>query len=231
MSICANGMSRLSRLLLPLFFALLSLSSRVQAQQTLRVIADVSRFTSVDIAKRINLTLVMADDIDCLPTDVYAKVLRNSKAVKQIEQGGAVCVVKAEPSVAKMVRCEVEDGNLSIYADRFKYKSVPTIDVFVVCDSTLRSVHGTSSSNVFSRGLLRLPRLDIVADYAMSVTLSILSESVNVNAKDRSQVTLLGNARNLSAKLVNASSLDLSRLTCGVRNVAADGSSVFIGGE
>lgn len=174
------------------------------------------------------MTLVMSQDIESLPTEVSAKLKRSNKAVVQMAQGGAVCVVKAEPSVAKKVRCEVEDGNLSIYADRFQYKSIPKIDVFVVCDSTLRSIHGTSSSNVFSRGLLRLPSLDVVADYAMSVTLSLISEAVNVKAKDRSQVTLLGNIGSVRANLVNNSSLDLTRLTYGRQSVTADESSVFL---
>ncbi len=227
-----GGFSSRSLSLYLLFFcALITFSLHSQAQQTLRVITDVSKFTSIDIAKRINLTLVMPQDIESLPTEVSTKLMRSNKAVAQMAQGGAVCVVKAEPTVAKKVRCEVGDGSLSIYADRFQYKSIPKIDVFLVCDSTLRSIHGTSSSNVFSRGLLRLPSLDVVADYAMSVTLSLISESVTVKAKDRSQVTLLGNIGSVRANLINNSSLDLTRLTYGRQSVTVDESSLFLDGK
>ncbi len=230
-SICANEKLLAMRFCVLLFCAFFSLSIPLCAQQTLRVIADVPKFTSVDIAKRINLTLVMAADIESLPSDVCAKLLRSKNAVSQMERGGAVCVVKAEPSVAKMVRCEVEDGGLSIYADKFKYKSIPKIDVFVVCDSTLRSIHGSSSSNVFSRGLLRLPSLDVIADYAMSVNLSLMAQNVYVKAKDRSQVTLLGSVTNVRANLVNACSLDLTRLSYVSHSVTADESSILLDGK
>lgn len=209
-----------------LLFWLLSLavafcvSVRSLAQPKFVIIPQLDPFSSLSVARRINVTIVSNTEIDKLPVEVYVRLVKNKKAMANIEAGGRACIIKAEPSVAKAVRCDVADGGLAVYAEKFKYSRSPAIDVFIVCDDALRSISGASSSNIYSKGVIRSPGLSVTADYAMSIHISVLAPRVSVVAKNNSEVWLTGVVDNVSAEL-NGSSLLMRQMSCGSASVAA----------
>lgn len=200
------------------------ISVRSLAQSKFVIIPQLDPFSSLSVARRINVTLVSNTEIDKLPVEVYGRLVKNKKAIANIEAGGRACVIKAEPSVAKAVRCDVADGELAVYADKFKYSRSPAIDVFIVCDDALRSISGASSSNIYSKGVIRSPGLSLTADFAMSIHISVLAPSVSVVAKNDSEVWLTGAVDNVSAEL-NGSSLLMRQMSCGSASVAASNGS------
>lgn len=198
----------------------LSASASALGQVKIFVKPQLDPFISVSVAKRINLTLVHADEIDKLPAEVYSRLSKNKTAMANINSGGCAYVVKAEPTVAKAVRCNVDHGVLSVYADKFKYKKIPSIEVFIVCATGLRSITGASSSNILSRGTLRTADLTVTAEFAMAIHLTIASPSVRVVAKNGSEVRLSGSADGVSAQL-DGSHLVMRRMTCRSVSVVA----------
>lgn len=199
-------------------------SVRSLAQPKFVIIPQLAPFSSLSVARRINVTLVSNTEIDKLPVEVYGRLVKNKKAIANIEAGGRACVIKAEPSVAKAVRCDVADGGLVVYAEKFKYSRSPAIDVFVVCDDALSSISGTSSSNIYSKGVIRSPGLSVTADFAMSIHISVLAPCVSVVAKHDSEVWLTGAVDNFSAEL-NGSSLLMRQMSCGAASVTATNGS------
>lgn len=200
--------------------AALCVSVRSSAQPRFVVVPQLDPFSSLSVARRINVTLVSNTEIDKLPVEAYSRLVKNKKAMANIEAGGRACVIKAEPSVAKAVRCDVADGELAVYAVKFKYNRSPAIDVFVVCDDALRSISGASSSNIHSKGVIRSPGLSITADFAMSIRISVLAPSVSVVAKNDSEVWLTGVTDHVSAEL-DGSSLLMRQMSCGSASVTA----------
>lgn len=196
----------------------------VLAQPKYVIVPQLDPFTSVSVAKRINVTLVPGSEVDKLPQEIYSRLAKNKKAMANIAAGGRACVIKAEATVAKAVKCEVEDGELSVSAAKFKYKKSPAIDVFIVCNDGLRSIYGASSSNIWSKGVLRTQSISLTADFAMSFHLSIMAQSVNLVAKSDSKVWLTGSATSLTANL-QSSSLTMSKMDCGSASVTATGGS------
>lgn len=199
-------------------------SVRSLAQPKFVIIPQLDQFSSLSVARRINVTLVSNTEIDKLPAEAYSRLERNKKAMANIEAGGRACIIKAEPSVAKAVRCDVVDGELAVYAEKFKYSRSPAIDVFVVCDDALRSISGASSSNIHSKGVIRSPGLSITADFAMSIRMSVIAPSVRVVAKNDSEVWLTGVVDDVAAEL-NGSSLLMRQMSCGSVSVAASNGS------
>ena len=201
------------------------MASAAQSLATYRIISDVEPFESVNVAKRINVTLVHYSDVGKLPSAVATKLQKNKAAATRVGKGLPVCIVRAEPTVAKAVKCESKDGSLDIYADKFKYKRSPTIDVYVVCDGNLRSISGTSGSNITSKGCLLSPGLSLIAEFAMSIHVTVSAPSVSVVAKNSSDIGLTGTIGTLSAALKSGSNLRMRKVTCGSATITAEGES------
>lgn len=193
---------------------------------SLRIVRGLSPFSSVVAGRGMNVTLVMADEVATLPAPVVKKFMgdvgRRASAPPRV---GPMCVVRAEPSVSKSVECVVESGVLSVSAGKFKFRRSPRVDVFVVCDSALRVVHGTSGGNIKSRGTLRLPSVVVRADFAMEIHLTLNSETVSVSAANKSVVGIMGQVGSLRADISAASSLRMSRVSCASVSLTADGES------
>lgn len=190
------------------------------AQPKYVIVPQLDPFTSVNVAKRINVTLVPGSEVDKLPLEIYSRLSKNKKAMANIAAGGRACVIKAEATVAKAVRCDVEKGSLSIYANPFKYKKSSAIEVFVVCNDGLRSIFGASSSNIWSKGVIRTSSLTLKAEFAMAFQLSVKAQSVSIVAKSDSKVWLSGSAGSLTADL-QSSSLTMDKMDCGSASVTA----------
>lgn len=196
-----------------------------QSLLTYRIVGDVEPFKSVNVAKRINVTLVHYSDIDKLPSAVASRLKKSKAAAARVGQGLPVCIVKAEPTVAKAVKCVSKDGTLDIYAEKFKYKRSQAIDVYVVCDSNLRSVSGASGSNITSRGCLQSPGLSLNAEFAMSIHVTVSAPSVSVVAKNSSDIGLTGSIGDLTAHLMSGSNLRMRKVTCATASITAEGES------
>ncbi len=207
---------------LALAFAFLLPSDGV-AQTTVRIVRGLEAFHSVTVARGINMTLVMNDEVDKLPADVAAKLL--GKKGLTASPLAPTCVVRAEPSVARAVDCAVENGCLTISAGTFKYRKTKRIDVYVVCDSTLSLIHGTSGSNIWTRGCLRLGDVSVLADFAMEVHITANASSMSLVAANRSYVWLTGTLGSLHCTLKAASSLNMRKKMCARANVTAQGES------
>ena len=210
--------------LLMLAAAFMPALSGAQAVMSIRFVEG--SFEAVNVAKRINVTLVGREDVDKLPGEVYARLSRNKRALADVASGSAVCVVKAEPSVARAVVCAVEGGCLNVFAGKFKYKRTPAIEVFVICPGVVKRISGSSASNISTRGALRTDGLAIDAGYAMSIHVSVIAPSVSVMAKDHSEVWVSGDFDRLDAELDNCSSLLMRAASCRKVSVRATNASV-----
>lgn len=212
------------RRLLAMVVTLLGAVVAVAQEPSLRVVNGLPPFSSVVAGRGMNVTLVMADEVETLPVPVARKIMggagRRAAAPSRV---GPMCVVRAEPSVGKAVECVVEAGVLSVSAGKFKFRRSPRVDVFVVCDSTLRLVHGTSGGNIKSRGTLRLPSLSVRADFAMEIHLTLISETVSVRAANKSVVGIMGQVGALHADISAASAIRMSRVSCASVSLVADG--------
>lgn len=166
-----------------------------------RIVKGIEPFQSVIVAPNINVTLVMDDEASLLPTDVARRINKRN---------GKVCVVKGEPSVVKAVDCHVENGTLSLSAKKFKYRRSRRIDIYVLCDSTLRLIHGTSGGNIQTRGCLRLADVVIKADFAQDIHLAARAQSVRIIANNHSSIRLTGKLNSVDASLTAASKLNTS---------------------
>lgn len=199
------------------------LPSGALAQTSLRIIRGLEAFRSVTVARGINMTLVMNDEVDKLPAEVADKLLgRRRTAARPL---APTCVIRAEPSVAKVVDCAVENGRLTISAGVFKYRKTKRIDVYVVCDSTLSLIHGTSGSNIWTRGCLRLGDVSVLADFAMEVHITANASSMSLKAANRSYVWLTGTIGALDCTLEAASSLNMRKKMCARVSIQARGES------
>lgn len=194
------------------------------AQPKYYIVPQLDPFTSVSVAKRINVTLVTNTEVDKLPSEIYSRLAKNKKAMANIAAGGRACVIKAEPTVAKAVKLDIEHGDLTIYANKFKYKKSSAIELFIVCNDGLTSIRGASSSNIWSKGILRAESLSLTADFAMSFHLSVMARSVRVEANSDSKVWLTGSTGSLSADL-HGSSLIMHKMDCAAASVSAAGGS------
>ncbi len=198
----------------------------VAQEPSLRIVKGLSPFSSIVTGRGMNVTLVMADEVATLPASVAKKALggmgRRGAGPSLV---GPMCIVRAEPSVSKAVECVVEAGVLSVSAGKFKFRRSPRVDVFVVCDSSLRVVHGTSGGNIKSRGTLRLPSVAVRADFAMEIHLTLISETVSVQAANKSVVGIMGQVGSLHADIAAASAIRMSRISCASVSLAADGES------
>lgn len=198
----------------------------VAQEPVLRIVKGLPSFSSVVAGRGMNVTLVMADEVATLPAPVAKKIVSGGGRLGAVPSAVApMCVVRAEPSVGKAVVCEVEGGVLSVSAGKFKFRRSPRVDVFVVCDSTLRGVHGTTGGNIKSRGTLRLPSVAVRADFAMEIHLTLISESVSVRAANKSVVGIMGQVGSLTADIAAASALRMSRVSCSSVAIVADGES------
>ncbi len=166
-----------------------------------RVVKGIDHFQSIIVAPNINVTLVMDDETALLPTDVARRINKKN---------GKMCVVKGEPSVVKAVDCHVENGTLSLSAKKFKYRRSRRIDIYVLCDSTLRLIHGTSGGNIQTRGCLRLNNVVIKADFAEDIHLAARAQSVRIIANNHSSIRLTGKLNIIDASLLGASKLNTS---------------------
>lgn len=218
------GGGRLLALRILTLIAAMALSAAASAQHRYVVIPRLEPFVSLNVARRINVTLVRNAEVDRLPSDIYGRLVKNKAAMDAIRAGGRACIVRAEPSVAKAVKCVVEHGELSVYAEKFKYKRSPAIDVVVICDDSLRSISGTSGSNISSKGVLLSPGLSVTADFAMSIHLALGTKSVRVVARNDSEVRLSGTLGSVSADL-SSSSLLMRNADCASVRVAASAGS------
>lgn len=219
-----NTCRRLLTLGLLCLIAAICVPASAVAQVKIYVVPSLDAFTSISVAKRINVTLVPGAEIDKLPGEIYSRLQKNKKAMANIQAGGCAYVLKAEPTVAKAVKCDVEDGALSVYAEKFKFKKTQSIDLFIVCDDNIRSITGASSSNIHTKGVLKSPGLSVTAEFAMSIHLSLSTPSVKILAKNDSQVWLSGSADNVSANL-QSSSLLMRKLDASVVSVTATNGS------
>lgn len=215
----------LRRLLAVAVTPLLALVAVAQ-EPSLRIVRGMSPFSSVVAGRGMNVTLVMADEVATLPAPVVKKILGDvGRRASGTMRLGPMCVVRAEPSVSKAVECVVEAGVLSVSAGKFKFRRSPRVDVFVVCDSALRVVHGTSGGNIKSRGTLRLPSVSVRADFAMEIHLTLNSEAVSVSAANKSVIGIMGQVGSLHADIAAASVLRMSRISCASISLTADGES------
>ncbi len=210
----------------------LGVSPAALAQSVFSVRTGIPAFEAVNVARRINVTLVCRDEVDKLPADVYARLKRSKAAMADVAAGASVCVVKAEASVARAVRCQVESGTLNVYADKFKYRRSPSIEVFVVYSGSISAITGASGSNIATRGTLKTENLSISPGFAMSIRVSVLARAVSVVARDHSEVWLMGAAESITAELDNSSTLRMRRMSCrSVALRASNGSRAQVNAE
>ncbi len=194
---------QLFRLLCVIAFALLSMSLCRAQGVAFRVVKSVEPFNAITVAPNINVTLVMSDEAAMLPNDVVRRIMDKKGALV----ASRLCVVRGEPTVIKAVECSVEANSLTISAAKFKFKKSKRIDVYVVCDTALTLIHGTSGGNIQTRGCLRLADVVIKADYAQDIHIGARANSVRIVAANHSSVRLTGNAQTVDATLSSASKL------------------------
>ncbi|MGN0000204.1 MAG: GIN domain-containing protein [Marinilabiliaceae bacterium] len=186
---------------------------------------NVDPFSSLCVARRINAEVAMLTDHTQLPSDVATFIKKSKRATQRIQSGKPLCIVRAEPTVAKAVVCQVDDGALSIYANPYKYQRTQRIDVYVLCDSTLRTIRGTMGSNISTRGCLILPQLTLVAQDKMEIHASVRTQNLNVKASNTSIVWVTGEVASLQATVDSASFLRMCQISADNVTVSANAES------
>lgn len=214
-------MYRLTAVAATLAVLLMPVSLWAQAKKVPKLTKSVSLsepWTKLSVAKGINVTVEMRSEY---AARTLAGVPERQRAAKQKALKQVDCLVTAEASVAKAVLLEVKDGRLSIGVGEYKYKQSRRIDVHVLCDSTLREVHGQMGSNIFSKGVLRVGDLKVEAERAMEIHLScVTGGTIRVEAHRQSIVWLTGGASLVSATLDGASFLRLKQMRAQRVNVS-----------
>lgn len=208
---------QLFRLLCVIAFALLPMSLCRAQGVAFRVVKSVEPFNAITVAPNINVTLVMSDEAAMLPNDVVRRVMDKKGALI----ANRLCVARGEPTVIKAVECSVEGNSLTISAAKFKFKKSKRIDVYVVCDTALTLIHGTSGGNIQTRGCLRMADVTIKADYAQDIHIGARANSVRVVAANHSSVRLTGNAQTVDATLSSASKLTATSFTTQSMSLSA----------
>ena len=145
-------------------------SGKVANAKKTVVVGKLDHYSSVTMAKNMNMTLVMGEK-------------------QQVS-------ITAEPTVAKAVTCEVIGGHLYIGAEKFKYKKSARIYVTVTVDSTLCEVNGTLGGNIRSEGALQLENLRVNTGYGTSAhILGYIGDQITINAESNAKVEIYGKAR------------------------------------
>lgn len=212
---------QLFRLLCIIAFALLPMSQCRAQGVAFRIIKGIEPFYAITVAPNINVTLVMSDEVAMLPNDVARRIMDK----RGVLTANRLCVVRGEPTVIKAVECNVEGRSMTISAAKFKFKKSKRIDVYVVCDTALTLIHGTSGGNIQTRGCLRLTDVTIRADYAQDIHLGASARSVRIIAANHSSVRLTGNAQTVDATLSSASKLTATSFTAKSISLSASGES------
>ncbi len=163
---------------------------------TTRNIDKLEHFNRISIAKNIN-----------------AVIVQGSKQSVQI---------KAEPTITKEVVCEVKDGRLNVYANKFKYKQSQRIDVLITCDSTLVEIHGVSSSNITTRETLNLSELTLSADYAVEMHITVNTPRLTAEANKFSILWLTGTIGQTNVTLDSGSKLRMKQIRASRVSIIAD---------
>lgn len=186
---------------------------------------ELAPYVSVGMGERVNAHIAMATDYEQLPRAAREFIAKNRKLRTMASEGKPFCIVAAEPQAHRAVKCEVKSGKLNIYAEKFKYKTNKTIDIYVLCDSTLREIRGTKASNIYTRGCLRTKQLRIVAEAYMTVHVTAHSESVRVDARKESTVWLTGNVGSVKARVTEMSKFRMCQIVAQSTEVTAESSS------
>ena len=166
---------------------------------TTREVTKLEHFDRIVLAADINLTIVKADK---------PKI-----------------TIRGERSVITQVVCQVTDGELSIYATKFKYKRTKRIDIVLETDSALTSVYGTSGNKVRCEQAFNCQNLTLTARYGCDFFFNVNADFLKAKAENGSDIRLVGNARKTDLFAENACSIRAFKLSSEIVSVVATLSS------
>ncbi len=177
---------------LVLFVALGVTMARGQYMREVRV---DSAFTRINLASGINLILTTAE----------------KPSIK----------VEAERSVASHVVCQVQEGELSIFASRFKYKTSKRITVHIALDGDISAIDAPSGNRVRSDSVLHCENLTVTARNGSNIYLRVDCNSLRYSSANGAEAKLIGRADRAFYTIENGSSLRAFDLTAESVNLNA----------
>lgn len=159
------------------------------AAQTVREIKNVKPFDKISLAAGINLILNKSDQ----------------RAVR----------VEAERTVVSHVICRVsDDGELQVYATKFRYKTSKRINVYVDYDSTLVKIDAPGGNRVRCENPLKTNRIELIARNGCDFYINLASQHVKARATNGSTIKLLGESVSADLWAENSSQLRSYDLVC-----------------
>ncbi len=176
-----------------------SLTVYGQGSITTREITKLDKFDRIVLAADINMTIIKADK---------PKI-----------------TIKGERSVIAQVVCKVTDGELSIYATKFKYKKTKRIDITLEIDSAITSVYGTSGNKVRCETAIPCNNLVLTARYGCDFFFNVSADFLKAKASHGSDIRLVGNTRKSDFFAENACSIRAFNLNSNIVSVVATLSS------
>lgn len=184
--------------ILTIILLLLAIASYSQGIST-REITKLPHFSRVVLASGINLTITKGDK---------PKV-----------------TIKGERSVISQVVCQVDDGCMSIFTNKFRYKKTKRIDIFLEVDSALTEIYGTSGNKVRCEMPLPCDSLVLTARYGCDFFVNVNAGYLKAKAITGSDIRLVGNADRVDIFAENASTIRAFKMSSRRNFVAATVSS------
>lgn len=166
---------------------------------TTREVTKLDSFDRIVLAADINLTIIKSD---------------NPKIT-----------IRGERQVIAQVVCKVTDGELYIYATKFKYKRTKRIDITLETDTAITSIYGTSGNKVRCETAFKCQNLTLTARYGCDFFVNVSADFVKAKASHGSDIRLVGNARKTDLFAENACSIRAFNLNSNIVSVVATLSS------
>lgn len=109
---------------------------------------------------------------------------------------------------------EISGNYLRVHMRSGNYQGRRTVKVYVTYVSNIERIGASSAASVFSEGLIKTNTLDISANSAANVELSVEAETVRVDVGSAGDVTIEGKAKNFSVEASSAGSVDAYNFEC-----------------
>ncbi|MEZ4853901.1 head GIN domain-containing protein [Flavobacterium sp.] len=139
-----------------------------------------------------------------------------------LEQGNSTVVkVDADENLHQIIKTEVENGTLKIYADKSIYDATSKT-VFVKAPH-FTSISVSSGANVTSTNQIKEPNLELSTSSGSDLNIAITTDALTCESSSGSNLQVKGVAKKVVASASSGSDLDLDELKA--ETVFADSSS------
>lgn len=147
-------------------------------------------------------------------------VLANGINMNIIKGSKPKITIKGERTVVAQVVCQVKDGELNIYATKFKYKKSPRIEITLEIDSALTSIYGSSGNKVRCEVPFTCENLELTAKYGCDFFFNVNTDFIKVKAETGSDIRLVGNTHKADLYAETTSTIRAFKMTASITSIA-----------